>query len=225
MDSVGRGICNFQDICMICCYNSDLSLPLALCGLGGWLLVWFSFSPANVKIYFVILRNLVWLVEIDSKAKLKDHPAEPTVCCRAKPSLTGPANGKKCMTRGLVPSWSLGEAEMTDATAFFQTPIPTLLVHHVKWVCKNRAENKNSLEGLPAGWCAAVPAGAWAAWSGLAWPHIPSVPLHWGMQQQGTCSQPASNAEESEKIRNVALETEALQTSMPWERGRQSCCS
>lgn len=39
------------------------------------------------------------------------------------------------MTRGLVPNWSLGEAEMTDATAFCQTPIPTLLVHPVKNEC------------------------------------------------------------------------------------------
>ena len=36
------------------------------------------------------------------------------------------------MTKGLLLSWNLGEAEMTDAITFCQTPIPTSLVHHVK---------------------------------------------------------------------------------------------
>lgn len=53
------------------------------------------------------------------------------------------------MMRGLVPSWSLGEAEMSDATAFCQRSIPTPLVHCVRVSMREDDENKGSLWTVP----------------------------------------------------------------------------
>lgn len=64
------------------------------------------------------------------------------------------------MTRGWALSWRLGEAEMTDATAFCQIPIPTSLVYRVKMSVQESCWKQRQPGGLPTGWYAAVSLGA-----------------------------------------------------------------
>lgn len=64
------------EVSMTRCYSIYLPLPFALCGLGGrYLLVWFFFFSCECSNLFCTTRNLVWLVEIDSKKEPGELPS------------------------------------------------------------------------------------------------------------------------------------------------------
>lgn len=98
------------------------------------------------------------------------------------------------MASGLVPSWSLGEAEMTDATAFCQRSIPTPLVHCVRMSVQESRGKQSSLVTQATGaacrleHCCADQ--DWVGQAGLVGPHFPPVSLHEVCLWQGNYSHP-----------------------------------
>ena len=160
-------------------------------------------------------------METDSKAE----PGEP-------PSLTHPVLQNRAInnlasqreeTHNQGPGSKLdsGEAEMTDATAFCQTAIPTPLVHHVRMSVQESCWKQRQPGGLPASWSMAVHAGSWAGQSGLA--SQPSCP---SSLRYADGRGPAGDlllVESMRKIRDLACEASSANEYTPG-MGKQSCC-